>query len=299
MKFRSAAEARSLGAPLVRLFVTGLARSPSPSELAPMVERLRAGDDLGDAAAVMAAGAEFLARHGPAGPPDGHYVRALFWAIDGRDPPDGETERLLAQPAATRASLLAQVSQSASARAAITLERHYYGGALTPGDDVAYGHWLDIGGGAGAALQRADSSRDGVVCRAHRPWPPGSAGGDAGLAGRAELAALGGAGGRPGRPAGRCRASVRWRAAIALAWANGVLVGFIEAGDQLAPQMVEAAARLIATDPALRLIYTDEDSIAGDGTRFAAVLKAGLEPRPAAEWRCARAGGVVQPPGRA
>ena len=276
MKFRSAAEARSLGAPLVRLFVTGLARSPSPSELAPMVERLRAGDDLGDAAAVMAAGAEFLSRHGPAGPPDHHYVRALFWAIDGQDPPDGETERLLAQPAASRASLLAQVSQSASARAAITLERHYYGRALNPADDVAYGLWLDIGGEP--ALRFVGPAPAVTVSFAVRTVP-----GRPDLLGET-LASL------------AAQSSPHWEALVdgpdtpddprirtlaggdPLARAKGALIGFIQAGDQVAPQMVEAAARLFAADPALRLIYTDEDSIAGDGTRFAAVLKPGWSP---------------------
>ncbi len=70
----------------------------------------------------------------------------------------------------------------------------------------------------------------------------------------------------------------RVRAGTGVADATGDMVGFIDAGDQLAPSAVEAAARLLAAEPALRLLYTDEDRIAGDGTRSGAVLKPGWSP---------------------
>ena len=287
MKFRSAAEARSLGAPLVRLFVTGLARSPSPSELAPLLDRLREGDDLGDAAAEMAASGEFLARHGPAGPADRHYIRALFWAIDGQDPPEAETARLLAQSNPSRASLLAQVSQSQTARAAITLEHNYYGGALSPDDDVAYQLWLETGGEPmlqftgpipavsvsvviAAASVRPDlleRTLASLVAQTSPYW--------AALVVYPGPRALNMADTRVRVLAGQPTADALTRAA---AQSTGSLVCFIEAGDQLAASALEAASRLFADRPGLRLIYTDEDSMAGDGTRSAVQLKPGWSP---------------------
>ena len=288
MTFRSAAEARSRGAPLVRLFVTGLARAPSPAELAPLLERLRAGDDLADAAVAMAASDEFIARHGPDGPPDQHYVRALFWAIDGRDPPESEMARLLAQPKPSRASLLAQVSQSPAASAAITLEQAFYRGALPPGDDVAYQLWLDAGGeqplrfegpippvvvtivvaAAGARPDLLDQTIASLVAQTSPHWEAlvVSPGRGAGLD-DSRVRTIDGT--------GLARAETLTRAA---ALAAGSLIGFIEASDQLAPAAVEAAARQFAARPGLRLIYTDEDAIAGDGTRSAVVLKGGWSP---------------------
>ena len=287
MKFRSAAEARSLGAPLVRLFVTGLARSPSPSELAPLLDRLREGDDLGDAAAEMVASSEFLARHGPAGPADRHYVRALFWAIDGQDPPEAETARLLAQSNPSRASLLAQVSQSQTARAAITLEHNYYGGALPPDDDVAYQLWLEADGEptlrfAGpipavsvsvviaAASVRPDlleRTLASLVAQTSPHW--------AALVVYPGPRPLNLADTRVRVLAGQPTAEALTRAA---AQGTGSFVCFIEAGDKLAPSALEAASRLFADRPGLRLIYTDEDSMAGDGTRSAVQLKPGWSP---------------------
>ncbi len=287
MKFRSAAEARTLGAPLVRLFVTGLARSPSPSELAPLLDRLRAGDDLGDAAAAMTASSEFLARHGPAGPVDRHYIRALFWAIDGQDPPETEIARLLAQSNPSRASLLAQISQSATAAAAITLEHDFYAGALPPEDDVAYQLWLEAGGEqplrfagpipavsvsivVAASAARPDLLGQTLASLAAQTSPHWEA-----LVVSPAARPLAVADGRVRMVAGQPTAEALMRAA---AQATGSLVCFIEASDQLAPCALEAAVRRFAAQPGLRLIYTDEDSIAGDGARSAVLLKGGWSP---------------------
>ena len=89
MEIWTAADARALVAPLVRVFVIGLARPPTPGEIAPLVRHLRAGGDIGDAAQEVAAGPEFISRHGPDAPPGYYYVRSLFWAIDGQGPARG------------------------------------------------------------------------------------------------------------------------------------------------------------------------------------------------------------------
>ncbi len=285
MKFRSAAEARALGAPLVRLFVTGLARSPEPAELVPLVERLRAGDDLTDAAVAMAQSGEFTQRHGPDGPPDANYVRALFWASIGTDPPAPERDRLLVQPNTTRASLLAQISQQPATRAAVTLERHYYQGALPPDDDVAYQLWLEGGGETALPFEGEAPAVTITIAILATPARPDLL--------EQTLASLLAQTSphwealvvtdEPPEPAADRRirhvaAPRREALARAAAEATGRLLGFIEASDLLAPQAIEAAARQAAANPGLRLLYTDEDAIAGDGTRSAATLKPGWSP---------------------
>ena len=286
MQFRSAAVARSLGEPLVRLFATALARSPSASELTGLAQRMRAGDDLGEIAIWMTGTDEFLARHGPDGPPDRHYLRALFWAVTGQDPPDPERDRLLAQPNATRASLLAQISQSPTAYDALTLERTYYQGALPPDDGVAYQLWLEAGGERPLAFAGAipdvtvtlvvlapsartdllDETLASLAAQTSPHWEALVVAADAVPHPDARVRTI---------EPGPTRADTLTRAAAA---ATGRLVGFIEASDLLAPQAVEAAARRFAATPGLRVIYTDEDTIAGDGVRSGAVLKPGWSP---------------------
>ncbi len=286
MQFRSAAEARSLGEPLVRLFATALARSPSASELTGLTQRMRAGDDLGEIAIWLTGTDEFLARHGPDGPPDRHYLRALFWAVTGQDPPDLERDRLLAQSNATRASLLAQISQSPAAYDALTLERTYYGGALPPDDSVAYQLWLEAGGERPLAFAGAipdvtvtlvvlapsartdllDETLASLAAQTSPHWEALVVAADAVPHPDARVRTI---------EPGPTRADTLTRAAAA---ATGRLVGFIEASDLLAPQAVEAAARRFAATPGLRVIYTDEDTIAGDGVRSGAVLKPGWSP---------------------
>ncbi len=283
---RSAADARVVAAPLVRLFITGLARPPSRSELEQPALRLQAGDDLGAFAAEMAASAEFIARHGPDGPPDDHYLRALFWAAFGEEPPALDRDRLLGQPNATRASLLAQVSQSVAARAAVTLEAHLYAGALPPDDDVAYQLWLEEGGEQRWQFQGAPPDITVSIVIVATPARPDLldqtlASLQAQTSPHWEALVVGGGRHGPDDPrigwldSSGSRTEALNRAAAA---ASGRLVGFIEASDLLAPHAVEAAARQMAAHAGLRLIYTDEDSIAGDGTRSAALLKPGWSP---------------------
>ncbi len=104
--FRSAADAQAVGAPIIRMFATGFGRMPDPPELLELVAAIRAGIPLGAMADRLVAGPEFLARHGPDGPPNPHFVRALFWAIDGEATADEDCARLLAPPGASRAGVL-------------------------------------------------------------------------------------------------------------------------------------------------------------------------------------------------
>ena len=142
--FQSAADAQKFGAPIVRLFITGLARLPDPPTLQKLVAQVRSGATLGDIADHLAASPEFLARHGPAGPPTHHYVQSLFWAIDTDNTPTAQSTELAAQPGATRASLLLEISQSRRARDGIGLAASLYPDGLPPEDDVAYQLWLEV-----------------------------------------------------------------------------------------------------------------------------------------------------------
>lgn len=286
MLFRSAAEARSLGLPVIRLIVTAFARPATAAELQPWIARVRAGEDLGWVASALARSDEFLSRHGPEGRIDAAYIQSLFWAIDGRDPAESEAERLLAQPHASRAGILGQVSQSARAQAAISLERHLYRDALPPADDAAYQLWLDAGGEVALGFAGPPPSLPVSLVIEAPPGRPdlleetlGSL--HAQTTPHWEALVLGGG------PATGADPRVRWVASEgsraeslnrAAATATGAVVGFIAASDLLAPQAIEAAARCFAAEPGLPLLYTDEDCIDGDGVRSAVQLKPAWTP---------------------
>lgn len=300
--FTSAAAAHAVGAPLVRLFVTALGRIPDEIGLRALVERRRRGEDLPQIASTLTGITEFLARHGPTGPPDEHYLRALFWAVDGEDPAD-EDATLLA-PFATRASVLLAVSQSPRARDAIGLAENLYPDGLLPEDDLAYQLWLEAGHDVAktdtlalvrhaAGLPRAlvslvvpvptarpDLLEETIASLRAQIWPhweclllcPDTLPPHVWRAIERLAVEV---------PAVRLVAApiaAAEAANAALAEAGGVLVGWLDAGDRLAPTALYEAAAALATAPRLRLIYTDEDLIAGDGTRFRPVLKAGWSP---------------------
>ena len=185
----------------------------------------------------------------------------------------------------TRASLLAQVSQQAATRAAVTLEQHYYKGALPPGDDACYQLWLEGGGEQPMPFAGDIPAITVTVAILAPPARP-----DLLEQTLASLMAqtsphwealIVGPGVPPMVEDSRIRAIAASRGewlGQAAAAASGRLIGFIEASDLLAPQAVEAAARQAAANPDLRLLYTDEDAVAGDGTRSAAMLKPGWSP---------------------
>ena len=301
--FRSAAEAYAVGAPVVRLLVIALGRSPDAGSLQSLVARRRRGGSLADIASAIVDDAEFLARHGPPGPPDQHYLRALFWAVDGQDPADADAALLAS--AATRASVLLAVSQSARALAGIDLMANLYPDGLPPEDDVAYQLWLDAersppAHGVAAARHaaslppalfslilpippaRPDLVEETVASLAAQIWPhwecllvcpadlpPHVRAVIQALAVRVAAVRL------VEVPASLPAADASNRA---LAQASGVMVGWLAASDKLAPEALYEASAVLAADPKARLIYTDEDCIAGDGTRFCPAFKPDWSP---------------------
>ena len=301
--FHASADAYAVGAPLVRLFVVALGRTPDPPSLQALVQQRRRGGSLAEIADALTGGAEFLARHGPPGPPDEHYLRALFWAVDDQDPAD-EDIALLASPA-SRAGVLLAVSQSERARDGVGLAANLYPDGLPPEDDVAYQLWLDAGHGEqedmAAQARHAASLPDALfslilVVPPARPdlleetlaslavqiWP------------RWECLLV-----CPDTLPQHVREAVQAMAARvaavrlidvpaalppaeqanhALAQASGVMLGWLAGSDRLASTALYEVAAVLAADPAAQLIYTDEDCIAGDGTRFRPALKSGWSP---------------------
>ena len=300
--FHASADARALGAPLVRLFVAALGRTPDPPSLQALVQQRRRGGSLAEIADALAGGAEFLARHGPPGPPDEHYLRALFWAVDGHDPADGDAA-LLAPPA-TRAGVLLAVGQSERARDGVGLAANLYPDGLPPEDDVAYQLWLEAGQGAedmaaqarhAASLPdalfslvlvvppaRPDLVEETLASLAAQIWPrwecllacPDTLPRHVRESVQA-MAARDAAVRLVDAPAALPAADLANRA---LAQASGVMLGWLAASDRLAPTALYEAAAVLAADPAAQLIYTDEDCVAGDGTRFRPALKPGWSP---------------------
>ena len=302
--FRSASDAHTVGAPIVRLFVTALGRTPDPLGLQGLLAHRRRGGSLASVAEAIAGSGEFLSRHGPPGPPDEAYLRALFWAIDGEDPQD-EDAALLAPPA-TRASVLLAASQSERAEQGIGLAANLYPDGLPPEDDVAYQLWLwahpDTPEKDAVAVARHAASLPPVLFSLVLLVPPARpdlvAGTVDSLAAQIwpqwecllvcpatlpthvkeavqALAARVAAVRLIDVPAELPPAGL---ANHALAQANGTMLSWLEASDCLAATALYEAAAVLADNPAARLIYTDEDCVAGDGTRFDGALKPGWSP---------------------
>ncbi len=301
--FRSAKDAQTVGAPLVRLLVTALGHKPDAASLQALVTQRQRGSSLAEIADRVANGPEFLTRHGLPGAMDGQYLRALFWAVDGADP--GEADAALLAPPARRASVLLAVSQSPRAHDAISLAANIFPDGLPPEDDVAYQLWLGASprspdddlalirhaAGLPAASfslilsvppARPDLVEETVASLRAQIWPqwecllacPDDVPPHMRMA-LARLVADVAAVRLIDVPATQCAAEAANRA---LAEATGRMVGWLQAGDRLAPTALYEAAAVLAASPGARLIYTDEDCIAGDGTRFGPALKPGWSP---------------------
>lgn len=300
--FHSAIEARTAGGPIVRVFVAALGRHPDMPALEKLVVLRRAGKSLQALADVIVAQPEFLARHGPDGSPDRHYLRALFWAVDGDEP--GATDLgLLAQPA-TRADVLLSVSQSARARQHIKVDAVLFPDGLPADDDVAYQFWVERTEPDGAVLAqvarhaeslppvllsavmvvspvRPDLVVETVQSLSAQLWPHW----DCVLACPPGLpphvwAALWStakrvAGVRLLDTSGDDAAA---HANQAVAHTAGQMLFWLEPGDRLHSHALYEIAAVLADGARPRLVYTDEDCIDGDAVRTAPWFKPDWSP---------------------
>ncbi|WP_158743147.1 glycosyltransferase family 2 protein [Acidisphaera sp. L21] len=280
-----------MGAPIVRLFITALGRLPDLPGLDTLVAARRAGTGLLGLAEAIVAQPEFLSRHGPDGPPDEDYLRALFWAVDGTDP--DEADRALLAPPATRATILLAVSQSRRAQGGIALDEALFPDGLPPDDDVAYQMWLEmtaLSASSQAKLGRHAASLSPIRLSAILVVPPVRP--DLVVETIESLSAqlwphwdcvLACPPGLPPHVLATLRTIVQRVPGVSLldtagpstaahanevaANATGQMLCWLEAGDQLHPHAFYEAAILLADGAAPRLIYTDEDRIDGDAVR--------------------------------
>ncbi|MFT8244256.1 glycosyltransferase family 2 protein [Roseomonas sp. BN140053] len=299
--FRTQAEIRDLGAPVVRLFRTALGRDPIPAELDAAVSRLRDGAEPGALAAELAAGEEFRRLHGPDAPPDDAFVARLQrHALGDAARPDGRALLLAAAAmGAGRAALLAAVAQSPEARAALPLLPGLVPGA-PPDDPQAYRLWVEeydsptaaelarvppiAGPRVTVAVVAGDTDAEGalrtvkslqrqvygdwnavLVTRFLSAWPRDALARLAATEPRLRLLEAG-----PGTP----RAEA-WNRALAAG--DGELCCLLQAGDRLAPTALHEVVAELAAHPAVQLLFTDEDVLEGEERR-APRFKPGFSP---------------------
>ena len=290
--FTSAADARDVGGPVLRLHRAALGRDPDAPGLAALVAACRRGAPMAELAYILAGTAEFAALHGP-GAPD--------------DPVDDATARRIARNAFTtddpavpglaaamaglsRAETAAAIADAAPVRARSPLLPGLFPD-VPPDDPVAYAFWvaahdtspkglslppldgprvtLAMAAGdseAEAALRTLASLQaqlypDWELCLATRmlsPWPART------LARAAEaeprLRLLPGPGGLEGLNA-------------ALAARTGALAGCVQPGDTLPPTALWEVVQAWAAHPNPALLYTDEDQAGPDGARHSPRFK--------------------------
>ncbi len=296
MTFSTLPEARALGAPVVRLFRTALARDPDAAELQASVRRLRDGAALRDVAQ------DLVGVQGDA-PPDAAFVgRILAQAYAGQAQglERGRTELLAAAAlGATRSDLAAILASSPMALEGIPLLPGLCPGA--PADDpVAYRIWVEeydsptaealaaipamsgtrvsVAMAAGdltteSALRSLDSLQrqtyqDWELCLAPRllsAWPRETLDRLAALEPRLRLF--------PVPPDAARNAGLPH----ALGGATGPLVCLLEAGDQLAPTALHEVVQEFAAHPGTQMLFTDED-VLHEGTRRAPWFKQAYSP---------------------
>lgn len=291
MGFASIDETIALGAPVVRLFRIGLGRDPNPVELDGYATLSRDGGTLQDLAAELARTAEFRQRHGDVATVDAGCAARLAAGIGGPALPSVTiADGLIGQ---SHEAALAWLTASPAAEAISLLPGLAPGAA--PDDPTAYRLWImlydaappDAGDAPGMrfslvigvgdreaedALATAESLRAQshggwellLACHARAPWA------------RGQLRKLAEAEPRVQLLQGEAGEAVPAMLARATAMA-GPLVGFLSAGDRLAPSALRRVGAALRSDPAAAFVFTDEDRLAG-GIRVAPRLKPACSP---------------------
>ncbi|MBE7212138.1 MAG: glycosyltransferase [Gluconacetobacter diazotrophicus] len=289
---------------VVRAFLGALNRPPERAGLAHFRPLLAAGMSFRDMAALIVASAEFIRLHGPGDVVEPPFVHLLFRRVLDREPDDGILEALCH---VSRLDALVTVADSPEARENVDVLATCFPDGIPLDDPDAYTLWYD----------RHDrlSTRDRLLIDRHvaaLPNPPAFTIIAAAPAERADLLletlrslenqvlsrwelVIGCAPDLPPRPrrllseaAARVPGVVLVEAppdgGLATLWdaalvrASGDLVGFLDPGDRLAPTALYELAVLLDADPALALIYTDEDAVDHDGSRSAPLFKTGWSP---------------------
>jgi GT2 family glycosyltransferase len=283
--FRTPAETRQFGAPVVGLFRTALGRDPGPGELADLVPMVRNAVPLTTLAQSVVASEEFRRRYGTLSWEE--LTSALLRNAFGREPPESAGAAL----AETEAELVGTIATLALGRGSIPLLPGLAPGAA-PDDTTAYQLWLreydapdaadlaavpPIAGPRVSLLMTAgDTEIEGlsstldslraqtygdwellVIAHARSPWA------------QETLAGL--------SAEGRLRLDAGPSLQEALAAAAGGLVCLLNAGDELAPTALHEVVAEFAAHPETALLFTDEDTIA-TGQREAPRFKPAFSP---------------------
>lgn len=287
---------------IARVFRTGLGRPPDGFAIQSFSAMLRDGAGLMGVARAVAASEEFRAVHGADEVCSVAFVTTLFRNAFDREPDLQGLSTITT--VGSRAEALAIVAGSDEARETIKLLAELYPDGATPTDALGYPLWVE----QQAALEEEDRIAIGwqidamaapprfsllmtasftrpdlleetvrslaaqlypnwelcIACAHNLPRMARStleriAAEQAGVA----LVDTGPDGG----------IGDLWQAALDAA--RGDLVAFLDAGDRLAETALYEMAVAFARAPAIDLIYSDEDNIAEDGTRFEPLFKPG------------------------
>jgi len=294
--FMSAEDARTVGGPLLRLHRAALGRDPDAAGLAALVAARHKGADLLDLARVLAGTAEFAAIHGPGGaetPASSAFAAQVARQAFGSADDPAAAALGASMEGLGRAEALAGIAEAAPVRARSPLLPGLFPD-VPPDQPVAYAFWIAAhdtmppdaasriaplsGPRVSLAMRSGDSEAEAVLrsaaslqsqvhqdwelriaCQLRSPWP------------RRAIAAAAEADPRivpidlpPTTPA---------IAALnhALAGCTGGIVGLLEPGDTLPPTALHEA--LLAFEPGVMLVFTDEDQADSAGHRTAPRFK--------------------------
>jgi len=288
---------------VARLFRAGLGRNPEPDAIAYFGHLLRSGSRFEDVAHLIAGSGEFRALHGPEDVCDEAYARFLFQNGLDRDPDVQGIAAIVGAP--NRGAGLIIVAASDEAAEGVDLLRVFYPDGISPSDDFGYRLWLGHYGTPGPAdllamrEHAATTLRDGPLLSLLMIAPDSRAdllsetiesldrqiygrwtltvACPAGLPAAVRLVLDEAAARLPAIssldvPAGQSTGQV-WQAALAAS--DGGFVGFLNAGDRLAPDALYQFADTIAAGEELALLYCDEDSLNARGERCRPRFKSG------------------------
>jgi len=299
--FTSAEDARHLGGPLLRLHRAALGRDPDAGGLAALVAARRRGVDLSGLARALVDTPEFTAVHGPGNadtPADAALAALVAAQAFGADGDPAAAPLGAAMVGLGRAEVLVAVAEAAPVRARSPLLPGLFPG-VPPDDPVAYAVWIAAcdtmppgaashiaplpGPRVSLAMRAGDSEVEAVLrsaaslqaqvhqdwelclaCQLHSPWP------------RRAIAALAAADTR----IVLLDVSPRTPAIDAINEAfgarTGAIAGLLGPGDTLPPTALHEA--LLAFEPDVMLVYTDEDQADPAGHRTAPRFKPDYSP---------------------
>ena len=289
--FTSCGEAGAFGPMIFALYRLGLDRTPDEAGLAGLVLALRRGMSWRLAAAGILDSEEFRQRTPSAARVGAPLVRHLGASLATDDLPAALQS---AEAGASPAALLEQLAHETAARDAVPLFTRLYPGGARLGDAVAYRLWIDsydtLTEEAAAAIRlfpMADASVS--ICMALGSGPV--------------LPALRSIGALRKQIAGRwqlCLAAEQTRQAAlregllragmppvelvgttleqAIEAATGDFLTVLEPGDTLAPDTLAELSAALWADPALDMVFADEDRISPAGERSTPRFKPGWSP---------------------